>query len=146
MGLKELPAGWENRIVADRRPMNPRVAPVFSLPVDAMIAPKPSKHRNKKTVVDGMTFDSEKEATRYQELKLLERVGAIRDLELQPKVDCYGANGERVCGYRGDFRYFSLELGRTVLEDTKSDWTRRLPVYRIKMKLLRAQGITVTEV
>ncbi len=107
---------------------------------------KPSKHRNRKVLLDGLWFDSEKEGRRYQELVLLQRVGAIRDLELQPKVDCYGANGERVCGYRGDFRYFSLELGRTVLEDTKSDWTRRLPVYRIKKKLLRAQNIEINEV
>jgi hypothetical protein len=44
----------------------------------------PNKYRNIKTIVDGITFASKKEAKRYSELKLLERAGMITDLELQP--------------------------------------------------------------
>ena len=32
-----------------------------------------NKYRNKKTTVDGVTFDSAKEARRYQELRLMTR-------------------------------------------------------------------------
>ena len=42
-----------------------------------------NKYGNKKTVVDGITFDSRKEAKRYQELKLLEKAGEIKDLRRQ---------------------------------------------------------------
>jgi len=42
-----------------------------------------SKYRNRKTVVDGITFDSKREAARWQELKLLERAGEITELERQ---------------------------------------------------------------
>ncbi len=107
--------------------------------------PKPSKHRNRKCVVEGISFDSEKEAKRWQDLRLLERVGAIRNLQRQVSFDLYASNGERICVYRADFVYESLELGRLVVEDTKSEWTRRLPVYRIKAKWMAAQGTPVTE-
>lgn len=107
---------------------------------------KRGKHGSRKTLLDGITFDSAKEAARYQDLKLLERVGAIRDLELQPEYDCYGANGERICGYRGDFRYYSIEHGKVIREDVKSRHTRTLPDYRIKFKLMRAQGTPITEI
>ena len=33
-----------------------------------------SKYNSKKTVVDGQTFDSRKEANRYQELVMIEEV------------------------------------------------------------------------
>ena len=45
---------------------------------------KAPKYRNIKTVVDGITFDSAKEARRYGELKLLEKSGRISGLEVQP--------------------------------------------------------------
>lgn len=44
-----------------------------------------SKYNSKKTIVDGQTFDSRKEANRYQELLFLERVGAIKNLSRQVK-------------------------------------------------------------
>ena len=46
-----------------------------------------NKYGNKKTVVDGITFDSRKEAKRYQELKLLEKAGEIKDLRRQVKYE-----------------------------------------------------------
>lgn len=45
-----------------------------------------SKYKAKKTKVDGITFDSKKEAERYRQLKMLENAGHISDLELQKKV------------------------------------------------------------
>lgn len=44
-----------------------------------------SKYNSKKTVVDGQKFDSKKEARRYQELLLLEKAGAIKNLSRQVK-------------------------------------------------------------
>ncbi len=42
-----------------------------------------TKYKNKKVVLNGITFDSQKEARRYRDLSLLERAGEINDLELQ---------------------------------------------------------------
>ena len=44
-----------------------------------------SKYKAKKTIIDGITFDSKSEAKRYEELKLLQRGGAIQNLSLQPR-------------------------------------------------------------
>lgn len=41
------------------------------------------KYHNRKTIVDGITFDSKAEAERYKELKRLELIGVIKGLELQ---------------------------------------------------------------
>lgn len=38
---------------------------------------RPNKYNNHKTIVDGIKFDSIREAERYQELKLLETAGEI---------------------------------------------------------------------
>ena len=44
-----------------------------------------NKYRNRRVTVDGISFDSVREAQRYRELKLLERSGKISGLELQKK-------------------------------------------------------------
>ena len=46
-----------------------------------------TKYKNKKVVLNGITFDSQKEARRYRDLSLLERAGEIKSLELQKRVD-----------------------------------------------------------
>lgn len=46
------------------------------------------KYHNTKTVADGIKFDSKLEAERYAQLKILERAGVIRELELQPYRRC----------------------------------------------------------
>lgn len=93
------------------------------------------KYKAQKTEVDGLKFDSKREAKRYMELKLLERAGKIRDLELQPKFK-FEINGVpvlirsdhfkngRQASYKADFRYFDIERGRVVIEDSKSSATR----------------------
>ena len=45
---------------------------------------KPAKYRNVRVRIDGITFDSLREAARYGELKLLQGAGLIRDLEVHP--------------------------------------------------------------
>ena len=111
------------------------------------------KYHNKKIKVDGIIFDSKKEAVRYKELKALEKVGIIKDLKRQvkyvlipaqyePSGEIYtkgkekgkpkkGKLIERECAYYADFVY--TENGETVVEDTKGGKT---PEYIIKRKLM----------
>lgn len=42
-----------------------------------------SKYNSRKTVIDGIIFDSKKEANYYCELKMLRMAGAVKDFELQ---------------------------------------------------------------
>ena len=99
-----------------------------------------SKYRSVKTEVNGIKFDSKKEAARYQQLKLLERAGQISYLELQPRFDLI-VNGTNCGFYKADFRY--QENGKVVVEDVKG---MKTPVYNLKKKLMRAiHGIEVYE-
>lgn len=91
-----------------------------------------SKYRNVRTEVDGITFDSRAEAKRYQELKILERVGEITNLDLQPRYDCW-VNGKKVCTYVADFRYMTDRC--QTIEDVKG---MKTPVYKLKKKLVEA--------
>lgn len=101
-----------------------------------------TKYRAVKTEVDGIIFDSKKEAARYKELILLEKSGVISHLELQPRYDCV-VNGKKICSYRADFRYFNDQ--NSVVEDVKGFKT---PVYRLKKKLVEAlyPGIRILEI
>ena len=102
------------------------------------------KYKNKKTVVHGFTFDSKKEAMRYLELSQLANNGTITNLQLQPKLDLV-VNGQKIGFYRGDFGY--IENGVRKIEDVKSPYTAKLPVYRLKKKLIKAiHGIDIIEV
>jgi len=99
-----------------------------------------SKYRNKKTEVDGIVFDSQKEASRYLDLKMLEVLGEIKNLELQPKYE-FVLNKQKICTYRADFRY--VENGATVVEDVKGFKTS---MYRLKARMMKAfHGIIVKE-
>jgi len=102
------------------------------------------KYKNVKTILDGISFDSRKESARYADLKLMQKAGEISDLTLQPKFDIV-INGQKVCSYVADFSY--VENGVKVVEDVKSEVTRKLPTYRLKNKLMRAvHGIAIREI
>jgi len=106
---------------------------------------KPNKYRAIKTEVDGIKFDSKKEAARYQELKILERAGVICQLETQKRFHLR-VKDQEVCVYVCDFFYYDKEKEEWIIEDVKSTATRT-PVYRLKKKLMRAiLGIEITEV
>lgn len=90
-----------------------------------------------------MKFDSKKEAARWGELLILQRVASISALRRQVRFPLV-VNGVLVCVYVADFVY--IEAGRRVIEDVKSAFTRKLPVYRLKKKLMRAVwGIDIRE-
>lgn len=109
-----------------------------------------SKYHNKKVIIDGIKFDSKKEANRYQELKLMQRAGIISDLQRQVKYVLIpsqkGDDGrviERPCTYIADFVYID-ENGKTVVEDTKG---YRTSDYKIKRKLmLYIHGVKINEI
>lgn len=120
-----------------------------------------SKYKNKKVCVNGLYFDSKKEANRY--IKLLEKQqnGEISSLETQVKYvlipaqfepDKVGVRGgkikgkclERECAYFADFTYIDNQTGELVVEDTKGFKTAD---YKIKRKLvLWVHGIRIKEV
>lgn len=102
-----------------------------------------SKYKAKKTVVDGITFDSKKEAMHYQELKLLERTGEISDLKLQvPFVLIDKSVHGRQIKYVADFVYY--QDGQMVVEDVKGFKT---DVYKLKKRLMAERyGIEIKEI
>ena len=100
-----------------------------------------SKYRAEPTVIDGIRFASKKEARRYAALRIAEKSGLIRGLELQPKFPVL-INGTKVCTYKADFAYF--ENGKRVTEDCKGFKT---PVYKLKKRMVEAAypGLEIKE-
>ena len=131
------------------------------------------KYRAKPTTVDGVRFASKKESRRYAELKLLEKAGEIRGLEIQPSFDLlvpvrtdearmamvkalargkgFSCAHEKVGVYRADFRYQQKTLSasendryRTITEDVKGI---RTATYRLKKRMVEATyGIQIHEI
>lgn len=124
-----------------------------------------SKYKSVKTTLDGIEFDSKKEAQRYQQLKLMERAGHICDLKRQVKYELIPAQYidgkcvERAVTYTSDFEYYVINplrvrsvmidpkegtIGEHIVEDVKG---MRTAVYKMKRKLmLYKYGIRITEV
>lgn len=107
-----------------------------------------TKYNSRKITVDGIDFDSKKEARRFCELCLLEKAGQITNLERQVKFELIpsqkidGKVVERSCTYVADFVY--TENGKNVVEDTKGFKTKD---YIIKRKLmLHVHGIRIKEI
>lgn len=107
-----------------------------------------AKYHSRKVVVDGITFDSKKEARRWIELSRLEKTGAIQNLHRQVKFELIPSqrvNGkvvERACSYVADFLY--QQGDELICEDVKGYKT---PEYIIKRKLLLwRHGIRIKEV
>lgn len=103
-----------------------------------------SKYRNKKTVVDGHTFDSKKEAERWGQLKNLEKAGLIRSLNRQ-RVWPLDVSGVEIGSYVSDFSYLwpvDSDQWVLVVEDVKGVLT---PLFRWKARHFAAQyGFFIT--
>ena len=98
------------------------------------------KYHNTKTVLNGIKFDSKLEAERYAQLKILERAGVIRALELQPSFELlpsFRKNGKtwRKTVYKADFRYILCEDDSYIIEDVKGSTAVITDVFRLKQKL-----------
>ena len=107
-----------------------------------------SKYHSKKITVNGITYDSRKEANRHSELLLLQRAGRISDLETQVKFELLpsqridGKVVERPVTYIADFVY--RQDGKKIVEDTKGFKTKD---YILKRKmLLYFHGIRIKEI
>ena len=92
-------------------------------------------------------FASSAEADRYIQLVKLEKENKITNLEIQPAYNVV-VNNVRICQYRADFRYFTLEdnnyRGYQVIEDVKGMIT---DMYKLKKKLVEAtEGIRIKEI
>ena len=108
-------------------------------------AGKPAKYRARPVTIGGERYDSQAEARRHAELRLLRHAGAIRDLERQVHYPIR-VNGEHLCTYVADFRYVDAGTGRVVVEDVKARPTRTRD-YLLKRKLMRAvHGIDIQEI
>lgn len=136
--------------------------------VKAAKASKPAKYRNKKTVVDGITFDSKREAERWLQLRALQASGAIFELRRQVRYeymlvalkssislpdsidDIPRVQAGRVRSYVADFVYWTDD--GMVVEDVKPETKPgkkpyRTKEYKAKKKIVEAlYGIKITEV
>ena len=96
-----------------------------------------AKYHNKKVEYDGYTFDSIREKNYYIKLKLLEKAGKIKELELQKEYELqpsFKLNNKtsRKITYRADFTYKTTEDDKLHVVDVKG---YRTDVYRLKKKL-----------
>lgn len=136
---------------------------------------KRSKYGNTKTTVNGITFDSQKEARRYEILLKAQRQGYIYDLRLQHEFTLQEAyttcTGQRIRAirYKADFTYYLSDryslpiegdadkvigwyrerqkagVNPMVVEDVKSKATKTKD-YELKKKLMAERGYIILEV
>lgn len=100
-----------------------------------------AKYGNKKTIIDGIKFDSKREAQRYGALQLMLKAGLISNLRLQVPYQIT-VNGMKVCKYVADFVY--EDKGVEIVEDVKG---MKTPIYNLKKKLMKAVfGVVISEV
>lgn len=103
------------------------------------IKEKSSKYRSRKIEFEGEKYDSKKEYCRHGELKFLLKIGEITDLKRQVIFEL------SVCKYIADYCYKD-KTGAYIVEDVKSRYTRQLPVYRLKKKMMfKELGIKIKE-
>ena len=117
--------------------------------------PARSKYGAQRVELDGLRFDSKREAARYVELKVLLTCDLISQLEIQPAYalivgELYHQGPPSVFHtvghYFADFRYLDNTTGEIVVEDVKSKPTRTA-VYRLKKRIVEAQhGVTIREI
>ena len=120
------------------------------------------KYGNKKVEMDGILFDSKKEAVYYLHLKTRLTKGEISDLRMQVPYELLPAIYEtqtvhlktkdktvekcvqKAVHYLADFVYTDIATGKETVVDTKGYKTKD---YILKKKMMRALlGITITEV
>lgn len=106
-----------------------------------------NKYRAKKVTVDGIEFDSRREANRYSELLAMQQAGLISGLYLQPEFELIPKCGkERPAKYHADFSYVDNATGEKVIEDVKSRATKTRD-YILRRKIMNWRfGIQIKEV
>jgi hypothetical protein len=101
-----------------------------------LAAAKTSKYRNRRTLYNGITYDSKKEAAFAQELDLMMHARGRERVESWERQIRFplSVNGRKICDHVCDFlvRYAD---GRKELVEVKGRWT---PEARVKRKLFEA--------
>jgi len=97
-----------------------------------------NKYNARKTVLNGVVYDSKKEAERGEELIRMAARNEITGLERQVKfvlIDPFTYQGKKIraTSWVADFYY--CKDGQWIAEDVKSSFTRTKPDYNIKKKL-----------
>lgn len=99
------------------------------------------KYRNQPVVIDGIRFDSKREAAYYGELKLREKAGEVGGVELQKRFQILGPTGVLVCVYVADFAFWDHREDRFRIIDVKGVETKE---FKLKRKMMRAfNGIEI---
>lgn len=99
------------------------------------------KYRNKKVTIDGITFDSQKEGTRYTEIKLMKFAGVISDFIIQPKFLLFdkfiARSGEKIrsISYIADFAIKYNNKPVWVIEDIKGGKATQTADFKLKRKI-----------
>ena len=104
-----------------------------------------NKYKNKKTIVDGIKFDSEMESHYYIYLKQLKEIGEVVDFILQPTYllqEGFSLNGKRIrpITYKADFKVIYKD-GHEEVIDVKGKLTEEFKIKR-KMLLYKYRDIT----
>lgn len=119
---------------------------------------KSSKYHAEKASRSDLTFDSKKEAHRYDELMLMKQAGMIRDLKLQVRFCLIeGFKTPEGVKHNGEYYVADFVYERKTAPDCNGDvhWLKvvedvkgyRTQVYRNKAKLFRERyGFSITEV
>ena len=142
MGLRWTEEDLKDYQARQKRQALPCVPPVPSgVSVADMDRPKRNKYGNRRVEVDGIRFDSQKEARYYEELMLRYRAGDLKLVLLQVPFILPGP-----VRYYADFLTIDND-GRFEVIDVKSEATRKNRVYINKKKQMKAVwGIEIKEV
>ena len=101
-----------------------------------------NKYGNIPKEVDGIWFQSTKEAEYYGKLKILQRAGQIDKFKRQVAYKLT-VNGVLICKYIADFVVW-WPGGKVEVIDVKGEATARLPLFKIKSNLMKAcHGIVI---
>lgn len=168
--LADLPPQMRKQVAGKIATTLPKAEPVAGQEA------KVSKFHNQKIIVNGIPFDSKKEARRFGRLIYAQQMGVISDLRLQHDFtlqDAYTTpEGERICAirYRADFTYkvqsADLRLTATIGYEDMDFWrsiveqkgrgtlvvedvkskATKTKDYRMKYKMMADKGYHIREV
>ena len=135
---------------AEFKMLFPKQAADLNLTVNKSIMARNGKYNAVKTQIDGIIFDSKKEAEYYEKLLILKQAGEVIDIKLQPEFELqegYIKDGAKIrpIKYIADFLVVYKD-GHIEIIDTKG--YRKDKVYLLKKKLFhyKFKGLTIKEV
>lgn len=105
--------------------------------------PKKRKYRNEPIVVDGIRFDSRREAAYYAKLKRRDKLGEVAGVALQVPFPILGPAGELICTYVADFVFFDHLADRLRVIDVKGVETRDFKLKKKLMKVMKRIDVEV---